>query len=58
MKTFNAIQIIILLMAAPSLLSLCSAATFAGASALFWVGIIGTIGVAGLAIFLVRSGMD
>lgn len=58
MRTFNAIQMVILLMAAPTLLHLCSKASFAGAGALFWVGIIGTVGLAILTTFLIRFGMD
>lgn len=58
MKTFNAIQIVVLLMASPTLLSLCYKATFIGAGALFWVGIIGTIALFLLAAYLVRVGMD
>lgn len=58
MKTFNAIQIVVLLMAMPTLLSLLRAATFAGAGALFWVVLLGTIGLSLLAAYLVRAGMD
>lgn len=58
MKTFNAIQIVIILMAMPTLLSLLRAATFVGAGPLFWVAMLGTIGLSLLTAYLVRAGMD
>jgi len=58
MKTFNAIQMIILLMASPSLLSLCYNATFPGARAVFYVCAIGTIALAIWNIVLVRMGIE
>jgi len=58
MKTFNAIQIVIILMAAPSLLNLLDKAEFSGASALYWVGVIGAVGLSILATVLIRMGMD
>ena len=57
MRTFNSIQIIVILMAMPTLLNLCKSASFAGAGALFWVGLLGTGALGILATFLVRNGM-
>lgn len=57
MKTFNAIQIVILLMLAPILLQLCFGAAFAGAKVVFWVGSLGTAALAIYTIACVRSGM-
>ena len=58
MYIFNSIQIVILLMASPSLLSWVSAATFTGATALFWVGIIGTIILALFVITTIAAFID
>jgi len=58
MKTFNAIQMTILLMASPTLLSMCANATFFGASALFWAGLAGTLALAAWTTILVRLGID
>lgn len=58
MKTFNALQMVILLMGSPTLLSWLSSATFTGATALFWVGIIGTAALAIWNTILIRVGID
>lgn len=58
MKLFNSIQIVVLLMLAPTLLSLCYKAAFIGAGAVFWVGLLGTVGLFFLATYLVRAGME
>ena len=58
MKIFNSIQIVILLMLAPTLLSWCHNATFAGAQAMFWTGLIGTAALAIVTMALVHEGMD
>lgn len=57
MKTFNAIQIVVLLMLGPSLLQLCKTSTFTGAPAVFWGGLIGFLALAVLATALIRIGM-
>lgn len=58
MKFFNAIQIVVLLMLAPTLLTLARAATFAGAGALFWGGLAGTLALAVFAMVCIYEGLD
>ena len=58
MKLFNAIQIVVLLMISPTLLTMARTATFSGAGALFWGALIGVIALAITSIVLVYSGME
>ena len=58
MKTFNAIQMVIFLMLSPVLLQLCRGANFMGANVVFWIGLLGSIGLFIWTVFLVRVGMD
>lgn len=46
MKVFNAIQMVILLMASPTILTLLWNASFSGARALFWTVGVGTLALA------------
>lgn len=58
MPIFNAIQMVMLLMASPILLSLAAKATFVGAGAVFWVGLVGTIILALLVMGMVASAIS
>ncbi len=58
MRAFNAIQIVALLMASPTLLAMCKASTFAGASALFWLGLIVTVALFVWTVILVLTSLD
>lgn len=57
MKAFNAIQIVLLLLASPTLLSLCWKATFVGSLALFWIGAVGALILTIWVIALVHEGL-
>jgi hypothetical protein len=58
MKTFNAIQMVVLLALAPTLLTLVHTAGFVGAGAVFWTGLVGSVGLFIWTTFLVRAGME
>jgi len=57
MRTFNCIQMLSLLVAAPTLLSLCHGASFVGAGALFYAGCAGFAALFIWATILMRTAL-
>lgn len=58
MKVFNTLQMVVLLMASPTLLGLLYKATFVGAGPLFSVGVCGAVMLTGWVSYLVHEGLD